>query len=82
MIRYIIDPFTSLIQDTESGPHNFGELKVILSRLLDRGMSREDLIKLIMESFSITASEAGNLVDQALGWDQEEPEPEDYPSPF
>lgn len=85
-MRYIIDPFTSLIQDTGSGPHALGELGVLLSSLLDKGASRKDLIKLVMDSFGVTASEAEKLVDQALGLDEEEPEPdndyEDDPNPF
>lgn len=92
MVRYTIDPFTYLIQDAGSGPHALAELGVLLSRLLDEGITRESLIKLIMESFGITASEATKLVDQALGWDKDEPEPEieenpepepnEDPSPF
>ena len=77
MVRYVIDPFSFLIQDCGTGEHDVDQLRRVFTQLMQDGKTLEDLIELVMESFGLTATEAEALVRRILGLD----DPEDEPSP-
>ena len=80
MGRYVIDPFSSLIQDCGTGEHDVDELRRVFAQLMQDGITLEKLIELVMDSFGLTDAEATALVTHVLGRD--EPDDDPSPSPF
>lgn len=77
-----------IINNKKEAEHNPIQLKPVLEALQANGMSRAQLIKIVLESFDLSEAEAALLVAKALDGptdpelDEHEPDDDGGPEPF